>query len=461
MSNYFSTGVDDMGFAVQHTFGTSEAFGGVGGSSMTKKGDTLAKDQVLIRTCLKKPTSSENCKQDYGATEKHFDECCFKVYEPGETVHLKVSEWLMLAGISLDQRNEASVERDAITGLYPYRRVSGANLRIYTKYYGDVRQNQFRCDMEVTAKDSWNSAGSETMPQTAYQGIGGQAQTGQVGWFETYRRGIRFEFQSQGKVSSFDWYTLIGTIVSGFVFISVTDELTWYIACYAVPQGHLYEKVVLNPFSYDLALAKFGVNAALACQVFKMWGSTGSDGRPGVSKEQFLHVFNDCFRRPEVAEELRTITWDRVQDKFEDGSISCRNFVDLMSNSILQVDDVLKHSAMERDSGVVLSAIRSSIAQVAPKPPEKAEEPAAEKIRDVAAASPRQEPAAPTLPGPSSATTTTAATTTTTKATATAIATAAPTAPTTKAATLPDSLSADTAVTEIPLVIIDSKDLQA
>jgi hypothetical protein len=101
LTNFFVHSAEMVELHIEHTFWATLKKVDVKGSSTYKDvpDDPEIKNQRKnIKTCLKKKGME--------------DGECFKKFEPGETMSLRLSEWMELAGVSLDERLTEIVSTD-------------------------------------------------------------------------------------------------------------------------------------------------------------------------------------------------------------------------------------------------------------------------------------------------------------------------------------------------------------
>jgi len=155
-------------------------------------------------------------------------------FEPGETTSLTVKQWLDAAGVSLDERLESGVDLDEVTGHYPFRRFTGQKLRVMFRYYGDENDEEVKCEIRIWKQDGWNSLGSEEL-RVKYDS------TDSNEYYDFYKRGIRFEFITQGRTSVFDFQMVLNRLVAGLVSHGCVNVIVGIVAFYLLPERQSYK----------------------------------------------------------------------------------------------------------------------------------------------------------------------------------------------------------------------------
>jgi len=343
----FVVGMEGMELHVQHTFiGT-----GIGGKSILTSSSPEGR---TIKTCIVDPAKKDatECNDPhYGVPEDLMSECCVRVYQPGDDMALSIREWLQAAGVSLDEVN-GGVEPDAryaqgedVTR-YPSRRVTGNKLRFIMKYYGDHGDDLFTCNIHVEYEDSWTSLGSKVI-RVSYAGMGDQE------YYDQWRRGLAFTFEPTGVITKLDWLALVNTIVAGLVFLGFVDTVVGVFAFYVVPHAELHSKACVEELHYSQALARFGINVALACQAFKSWNKDSDDCSKdsAISKEELADVYKTCFE-PDVADKFAEVVIEQAVGDPKATELKCSHLVDLMSTGLVSTDRLKKFAEEHADDPV-------------------------------------------------------------------------------------------------------------
>jgi hypothetical protein len=339
----FVVGLEEMELVVLHDFEAAE----IGGKSILT---SSSEDMKSIKTCLKNQAEKDatECNNpDFGVDEEHTGKCCWKVFQPGEDMALSVREWLQAAGISLDDLNtgvepdERFVQGEDVTE-YPTRRVTGTTLRLKMKYYGDHSWDKpFRCSIDVEHEDSWTSLGSKVI-RVSYAGMGDSE------YYDMWRRGLAFTFEPTGVITKFDWIALVNTIVSGLVFLALVDNIVGVFAFFIVPHADINTKACVEELHYSHALARFGINVALACQAFKTWNKGDGGTEAAISKDELADVYKDCFDT-ETANNLSEVVIEQAVGDQKATELKFSHLVKLMSTGLVSIDRIKKFAEIHAD----------------------------------------------------------------------------------------------------------------
>jgi len=245
-------------------------------------------------------------------------------------------------GVEPDKRYEQG--EDATQ--YPMRRVTGNKLRLIMKYYGDVDDDEtFHCDIDVEHEDSWTSLGSKVI-RVSYDGMG------DTEYYDQWRRGLAFTFEPTGVVTKLDVWAIVNTIVSGLVFLSFVDTVVGFFAFFIVPHADLNSKACVEELRYSTALARFGINVALACHSFKTWNKGDSNGsEPTISKDELAAVYSDCFDL-ETANKFAEVVIEQAVGDPNATELKCTHLVNLMSTGLVSTDRLKRFAEEHADDPV-------------------------------------------------------------------------------------------------------------
>jgi len=293
LSDYFVLGADNLQLWFDHSFQSRTEQWSVSGSTK-REGST--EFERSITTCVKK------CgKRDAQTGQRHCNDGCHWEFQPGKSMNASISEWLSVAGHSLDERLEGVVKPSQHDNQRPYRRMVGARLMFYLRYEGDVEDTSrpFKCEIEVDVVDDWTSLGSE-ITYAAYGGPFGDNE-----FYDQYRRGIMVQFFPTGHVYKADPYTLIMTIIAGLVMLGVANFVTGLVAFYCLKESTMYSAASYETLNHSRRLAKFGLNAALVCQLFNMLNNDKSDKE--ISEKELQRAFRGNFSTEEAEKLARAI----------------------------------------------------------------------------------------------------------------------------------------------------------
>jgi len=321
-------GVDDVVMAVQHTFTTSSKLGHMTGSSTYMKSSDEKKS---IYTCLRNNATDPECTAVGGILESNFEKCCVKLFEPGETMKFSVREWASFADVTLDGRLKGQVEPGK-DGKYPFHRLAGIKLSILMKYYGESTDDEILCVVEVQHTDGWTSFGS-SMTYLDYNPLGSAE------YYEGYQRGVRFSFYPQGSLTIFNYQMFFMQFLAGLVILGYVDTIVGFVATKLHPKRKTFAKAKTETLHYGQALAKFGINAALACTAFRQWDSHSTGGTPTITEDELVKVYTEKGCLPDAtAKELAKAVMAAVDGK--SGEIDCNDLVKLISTGLVSLESL-------------------------------------------------------------------------------------------------------------------------
>jgi hypothetical protein len=244
---------------------------------------------------------------------------------------------MSLAGVSLDERLTDAVAKDATTGVFPHRRIVGTTLIIELKYHGDEQDDVFTCDIVVQKIDGWTSIGSAVSYLT-YESHHNME------FYDRYRRGVNIQFLALGEVTQFDYVTMMNTVVQGLVLLQMVEQIVLLVALYALPESPVYLRAQSEPFKHTKAMAEFGVQAALACQAFNAWDTSGhKEGeQPSINEEELMAVFKGHFDDKLARRFVSVIMKEARGDDSEGDDLSCRDLVRIMSSGLVSTEELNK-----------------------------------------------------------------------------------------------------------------------
>jgi len=303
-------GAEKIQMTFQHGFGTNpsldteingEAKNWRGSSSLDKHNRNRAQKKIHTTVYKDCPpgVSFEN-------EQNSFDKCKrVKAFKPGELVSFSVEEWLDIAGTSLDKRvSPSAVPKDQTSAIYPTRRSVGTNLQIILTYEGRTDlSGEFRCAVTVvTPSESWGSAG-HIVTYNTQRGAGSSEVT--EDYVDTFYRGVKFDFTSQGNIKRFDFFVAGSYLLSTLlVIINIIPAVLKFAAFYWPNdiKAPVYRHASEEMFSFNTALADFSAGAAMASQ-FASTFPVNADGR--VSRTTFESI---------LAERLSPFTAGAITD---------------------------------------------------------------------------------------------------------------------------------------------------
>lgn len=215
MKNYFTTGVEGMNLAFNHLYTTTFSSGGNIGIG----------DVVLIKTYIRRINNNKN----------------YYVFEKGQNINLKLEDWLIIAGIQLDDFNSGTKISEIGYGirepLSVKYRISGVEIIIKVNYYNIYHltdEDETICIIEVSPNYGWASKGSHLTYLTYPDLVSNHSyfNNSTMNYVDRYRYGIKFKFIVSGLMGEFNWYSLLSHLVSGIVLISTINNILAWILTY-------------------------------------------------------------------------------------------------------------------------------------------------------------------------------------------------------------------------------------
>ena len=287
-ANFLAVGIEDSIFAFNHYFDSSI--------------DSGPKPVTYIR----KEGSDEN----------------LYTFEEGESVRLKISEWLDIAGVELDKRlDEQSPEfANDITGFngagddidkYPYLRTSGVRLNIKVKYHN---YNLHKDNIKIGSKDTyaiinvepkigWFSKGDEIyykqLPNVTMFDINNPVNltTGQPNgiYVDFYRYGILIDIQQSGIVGEVNYVFVLLQLTSGLVLLGVASSIVGFVAKFLMGDiSPVYKSIIQEEFDPVNEAAQYAAQACVASKVFK---EADDDGKGDLDFEELRKLVKNCFSK--------------------------------------------------------------------------------------------------------------------------------------------------------------------
>ena len=287
-ANFLAVGIEDSIFAFNHYFDSSI--------------DSGPKPVTYIR----KEGSDEN----------------LYTFEEGESVRLKISEWLDIAGVELDKRlDEQSPEfANDIAGFngagddidkYPYLRTSGVRLNIKVKYHN---YNLHKDNIKIGSKDTyaiinvepkigWFSKGDEIyykqLPNVTMFDINNPVNltTGQPNgiYVDFYRYGILIDIQQSGIVGEVNYVFVLLQLTSGLVLLGVASSIVGFVAKFLMGDiSPVYKSIIQEEFDPVNEAAQYAAQACVASKVFK---EADDDGKGDLDFEELRKLVKNCFSK--------------------------------------------------------------------------------------------------------------------------------------------------------------------
>ena len=287
-ANFLAVGIEDSIFAFNHYFDSSI--------------DSGPKPITYIR----KEGSEEN----------------LYTFEQGESVRLKMSEWLDIANVKLDQRlDEQSSEfaNDIVgfngagndTDKYPYVRTSGVRLNIKVKYHNyNLHSDRIKIGnqdtyaiINVEPKIGWFSKGDEIyykqLPNVTMFDINNPVNltTGQPNgiYVDFYRYGILIDIQQSGIVGEVNYVFVLLQLTSGLVLLGVASSVVGFVAKFLMGDiSPVYKSIIQEEFDPVNEAAQYAAQACVASKVFK---EADDDGKGDLDFEELRKLVKNCFAK--------------------------------------------------------------------------------------------------------------------------------------------------------------------
>ena len=243
-------------------------------------------------------------------------------FEEGESVRLKISEWLDIAGVELDKRlDEQSPEfANDITGFngagddidkYPYLRTSGVRLNIKVKYHN---YNLHKDNIKIGSKDTyaiinvepkigWFSKGDEIyykqLPNVTMFDINNPVNltTGQPNgiYVDFYRYGILIDIQQSGIVGEVNYVFVLLQLTSGLVLLGVASSIVGFVAKFLMGDiSPVYKSIIQEEFDPVNEAAQYAAQACVASKVFK---EADEDGKGDLDFDELRKLVQNCFAK--------------------------------------------------------------------------------------------------------------------------------------------------------------------
>jgi len=368
----FLMGVDKMQLKVQHSFSGDASTSYVKGSS-TLTSSSLEGDDRLIKTCVKKlDASDEICDAaPLPNDDKVWDKCCTKVFEPGETLGMSIEEWLSAGGAILDERLPNDAGLDPFTNKPPMRRVAGTKLQFKFRYYGIVSgmfgnsgEQEIRCELSVENQEGWTSAGSKVQ-HSDFQGYTNTKVN------DMYKRGIRFQFFSEGLLRAFSWSAIINTLVSALVFLGLADGIVALVAFSVVKEKDVYKRAQTQTLDYGNELAAFGIRSAIACEAFKSWNNGFSGPGETLSQEEFAAIYEQGGFKKERAAKFSSVVLNRAAADVAQG-MTCKELIEVLGGGLVSMQNLEDYADKQLGPDSDRTSRLSSV-KIAPSPAEGSE----------------------------------------------------------------------------------------
>jgi len=317
-ANFLAVGIEDSIFAFNHYFDSSI--------------DSGPKPITYIR----KEGSEEN----------------LYTFEQGESVRLKMSEWLDIANVKLDQRlDEQSSEfaNDIVgfngagndTDKYPYVRTSGVRLNIKVKYHNyNLHSDRIKIGnqdtyaiINVEPKIGWFSKGDEIyykqLPNVTMFDINNPVNltTGQPNgiYVDFYRYGILIDIQQSGIVGEVNYVFVLLQLTSGLVLLGVASSIVGFVAKFLMGDiSPVYKSIIQEEFDPVNEAAQYAAQACVASKVFK---EADDDGKGDLDFEELRNLVKNCFAKTyESGQEDNDSTGSNDTDSFSHDDVTAMTY---------------------------------------------------------------------------------------------------------------------------------------
>jgi len=344
-SNFLATGIEDSIFAFNHYFDSSI--------------DTGSKPITYIR----KEGSDENVY----------------TFNEGQSIRLKMSEWLDLAGIDLDKRLDEQDDKftEEIQGFngagndtntYPYVRTSGLRLNIKVKYHNyfldkDIHTNIGNKDVyaviNVVPRLGWFSKGDEISYKQAPESISYDINnpidlvSGNPNGIYTnmYRYGVLFDIQQSGLVGKIDYVFILIQLTSGLVMLGVASSVVSFVAKFLMGDiSNIYKSVIQEEYDVAKEAAKYAAQACVASKSFK---EADQDGRGDLDFEELKNLVRECFSKTYMLDSDNT---SESSDGFTEDDITAMTFYLMRA-----ADDKLNDRILEKREKTIDELKKSKI----------------------------------------------------------------------------------------------------
>ena len=344
-SNFLATGIEDSIFAFNHYFDSSI--------------DTGSKPITYIR----KEGSDEN----------------IYTFNEGQSIRLKMSEWLDLAGIDLDKRLDDQGDKftEEIQGFngagndtntYPYVRTSGLRLNIKVKYHNyfldkDIHTNIGNKDVyaviNVVPRLGWFSKGDEISykqaPESTSYDINNPIDlvSGNPNGIYTnmYRYGVLFDIQQSGLVGKIDYVFILIQLTSGLVMLGVASSIVSFVAKFLMGDiSNIYKSVIQEEYDVAKEAAKYAAQACVASKSFK---EADQDGRGDLDFEELKNLVRECFSKTYILDSDNT---SESSDGFTEDDITAMTFYLMRA-----ADDKLNDRILEKREKTIDELKKSKI----------------------------------------------------------------------------------------------------
>ena len=272
-------------------------------------------------------------------------------FEEGESVRLKISEWLDIAGVELDKRlDEQSPEfANDITGFngagddidkYPYLRTSGVRLNIKVKYHN---YNLHKDNIKIGSKDTyaiinvepkigWFSKGDEIyykqLPNVTMFDINNPVNltTGQPNgiYVDFYRYGILIDIQQSGIVGEVNYVFVLLQLTSGLVLLGVASSIVGFVAKFLMGDiSPVYKSIIQEEFDPVNEAAQYAAQACVASKVFK---EADDDGKGDLDFEELRKLVQNCFAKTYGSEQDNNSTDSDRTESFTHDDVTAMTY---------------------------------------------------------------------------------------------------------------------------------------
>jgi len=231
-----------------------------------------------------------------------------KVIEEGDNIQLSVAEILNLTDIVLDARNDNYDNGyGADAGRKPVPRLAGLQIGMHIKYYNYNLENKnslsigtkgIQAVLVISPSYSWTTQGHQITYRSERGNLNDpiNMKSGRPEGYmlDSYPHGINFEVTSSGSVGQFDFWTLLNTLIAGFVLFSVSNVVCDLVARFGLGgKSKIYNRAIFEEVDFRRAAAKFAIQGMLSNDQYKRLDSSTADD--GISLEELHQRLVDTY----------------------------------------------------------------------------------------------------------------------------------------------------------------------
>ena len=220
--DYFTVGVEGMNFAFDHFYITS-----------FEKGSNLG-DEIK--------TGIDTYIKDIDGNEMAF-------FPKGDTITMNISEWLRIANINLEGKNEGtgdSKNHSYIENIdNAFNRLSGVEILVNVNFHNMESISGYTkstCEIILQGNPGWASKGS-SVSYTNHPNISDALD--EYSYYDRYKYGIKFKFVVSGVMGEFNTNNLVNHLTSGIVLSNMSTIIVSLVILYsATTYGKKFKEFV-------------------------------------------------------------------------------------------------------------------------------------------------------------------------------------------------------------------------